>query len=65
MAPGCGGASFVPSGRDGVFWGEGDEDLGQMSPLLAAHLSQEKIELWFGLFGWFFFFFDDGLFLVL
>lgn len=47
MVPACGGASFIRNGRDGVFWGE---DLGQRSPLLTGHLSEDKIELW-GFFG--------------
>lgn len=43
MVPGCGGASFILDGRDGVFWGEG---LGQRSALPAGHLSEDKMELW-------------------
>lgn len=43
MVLGCGGASFIPDGRDEVFWGKG---LQQRSPLPAGHLSEEKIELW-------------------
>ena len=43
VGPGCGGALLVPSGRDGVFWGEG---LGQRSTLPTGHLSEDKIELW-------------------
>ena len=42
VVPGCGGASFIPDGRDGVSWGG---DLGQRSPLPAGHLSEDKIEL--------------------
>lgn len=43
MVPGCGGALFIPHGRDGVFWGEGLE---LWSPLPAGHLSEDKIEPW-------------------